>query len=637
MVLECLDPVPSDIDVSDAVTPLKIGRVAKEAGILEDELDLFGSYKAKVKLSLLDRLEQVPNGKYVVCAGINPTPLGEGKSTTTVGVCQALGAHLQKKVFTCIRQPSLGPTFGIKGGAAGGGYSQVVPMELFNLHLTGDIHAITSANNLIAAALDTRMFHEATAPTASLYKRLTPGEPGKREFAPPMLKRLAKLGISKTNPDELTEDEVERFARLDVDPDTITWKRVDDTCDRSLRGIEINLAPTESAKVPPRRTGFDISVASEIMAVLALCKHTAEKSALQDMRERLGRMVVAMSKRGEPVTVEDLGCAGACAVLLHEAICPTLMQTAEQTPVFVHCGPFANIAHGNSSIVADQMALKLVGKDGYCITEAGFGSDIGFEKNVNIKCRVSGMRPNCVILVATVRALKCHGGGPAVSPGKPLDEAYKRENLELLEKGVCNLQHHIRNAGKFGVPVVVAVNKFATDTEAEIAIVRRAAEQAGAFRAVMANHWAKGGAGAVDLAQAVVDCCERPLGGDFRFLYPLDLSLKEKAVRICKEIYGAADVVFSDVCSEQLARFERAGFDKLPICMAKTHLSLSSDPSLKGVPTGFSITIREARASVGAGFIYLLAGSIMTIPGLPTKPGFFNVDLLPDGKIVGLF
>mmetsp|Transcript_11567 Transcript_11567/g.32772 ORF Transcript_11567/g.32772 Transcript_11567/m.32772 type:complete len:371 (+) Transcript_11567:1-1113(+) len=370
---------------------------------------------------------------------------------------------------------------------------------------------------------------------------------------------------------------------------------------------------------------------------MALCRHSEEKSALQDMRERLGRMVVALSRDGEPVTAEDLGVAGAAAVLLCDAIMPTLMQTVEQTPVLVHCGPFANIAHGNSSIIADQVALSLAGEDGFCVTEAGFGADIGMEKFFNIKCRQSDLTPNCVILVATVRALKCHGGGPLVTPGKPLDSAYKQENLELLGAGVCNMQHHIKNANKFGVPVVVCVNRFATDSDAEIDLVCKAASEAGAFRAVMSNHWAKGGAGAIDLANAVVEACKSTPLDNFKFLYSLELSLMEKTVKICKEIYGAAEVTFSDKATAQLASYESQGFGKLPICIAKTHLSLSTDPARKGVPTGFSVTVREARASVGAGFIYLLLGSIMTIPGLPTLPGFFNVDLLPDGKIVGLF
>jgi len=505
-------------------------------------------------------------------------------------------------------------------------------MEEFNLHLTGDIHAIGAANNLVAAAIDTRMFHEQTQSDEALFRRLCPAKGGKREFLKPMLVRLAKLGIHKTNPDDLTEEERSRFSRLNIDPETITWKRVLDVCDRHLRKIEVGLAESESKGIP-RTTGFDITVASEIMAVLALT------TSWSDMRERLSRMVIGMSRSGEPVTTEDLGCAGAITVLMRDAIMPTVMQTFEGTPVFVHAGPFANIAHGNSSIIADQMALKLVGEEGFCITEAGFGADIGMEKFFDIKCRYSGLTPNCVILVATVRALKMHGGGPDVTPGRPLDDIYKNENLELLQLGCANMQHHVKNAIKFGVPVVVAVNKFATDTTAEIEMVCEMAMQAGAYDAVMSNHWALGGAGAVDLAQSVVGACafSRRSKEGFKFLYPLEMSLREKILKVSIDIYGAKDVVFTDLASKQLDLYEKLGFGNLPVCMAKTHLSLSTDPKVRGVPTGFTVTVREARASIGAGFIYLLLGSIMTIPGLPTLPGFFNVDLLPDGTITGLF
>jgi formyltetrahydrofolate synthetase len=555
-----------------------------------------------------------------------------------VGVCQALGAHLGHKVFTCVRQPSQGPTFGIKGGAAGGGYAQVVPMTQFNLHLTGDIHAITAANNLVAAALDTRMFHEHTQSDAALYRRLTPEVDGVRVFAAPMLKRLRKLGIGKTDPASLTEQEAARFARLDLDPETITWKRVVDTCDRHLRTITIGQGEAE-AKGVPRVTGFDITVASEIAAVLGLCRHDTApggKTALEDLRERLGAMVVGLSRQGEPVTVEDLGVAGACAVLMADAVMPSLMQTIERTPVFVHGSMFANIAVGANSIVADQMALKLAGPGGYCVTEAGFGADIGMEKFFNIKCRASGLVPKAAILVATVRALKCHGGGPDVTPGAPLAPQYKQENLELLAKGVCNMQHHIRNAQKFGVPVVVAVNRFSTDTPGELEAVIRAATQAGAFRAVTANHWAKGGAGAVELAQAVVDACKSNTL-KFSYLYPLTMSLRDKTAAICTNIYGAAAVEFSELAAKQIDRYEKLGWGTLPVCIAKTQYSLSTDPKAKGVPTGFTCKVREARASVGAGFVYLILGDVMTIPGLPTLPGFFNIDLLPDGRVVGLF
>ena len=454
--LETLKPVPSDIDIAQKAAKgmKKITDLMTEIGLSPDEVEYYGDYKAKVKLEVLNRLQDVPDGKYVDVTAITPTPLGEGKSTTMVGLSQALGAHLGKSVFTCIRQPSQGPTFGIKGGAAGGGYSQVIPMEDFNLHLTGDLHAITAANNLVAAALDVRMFHESQQSDEALFKRLCPADKeGNRTFVPAMLKRLQKLGIDKTDPNDLTEEEISRFARLDIDPETITWRRVVDTNDRMLRGIVVGTGPKE--KGFNRETGFDITVASEIMAVLALT------TSLADMRERFGRIVVATNKAGEAVTCEDLGVAGAMTVLMKDAIKPTLMQTLEGTPAFVHAGPFANIAHGNSSIIADKIALKLAD---YVVTESGFGADIGMEKFFDIKCRYSGLIPHCVVLVATVRALKMHGGGPKVTPGRPLAPEYTEENLELLEAGLPNLQAHIENALSFGIPVVVAVNSFKDDT-----------------------------------------------------------------------------------------------------------------------------------------------------------------------------
>ena len=420
--------VPSDIEISQAAEVIPISKIAEAAGILEEELIPYGRTKAKVSLSVRDRLKDSKNGSYVVVTAINPTPLGEGKSTTTVGVCQALGNVLGRKVFTCLRQPSQGPTFGIKGGAAGGGYSQVIPMEDFNLHLTGDIHAITAANNLCSAAIDARMFHESTQKDGPLFDRICPKDKdGKRKFAPVMFKRLKKLGIDKTDPEELTPEERKAFSRLDIDPDTITWQRVVDTNDRFLRKITVGQGKEE--KGHERATGFDITVASEIMAILALT------TSLKDMRERLGNMVVAHSRSGQPVTTDDLGLGGALAVLMKDAICPTLMQTLEKTPVFVHAGPFANIAHGNSSIIADQIALKLVGEDGFVVTEAGFGSDIGFEKFCDIKCRYSGLKPNCVILVATIRALKNHGGAPAVVAGKDIPKEYSTESLDCVREG----------------------------------------------------------------------------------------------------------------------------------------------------------------------------------------------------------
>jgi methylenetetrahydrofolate dehydrogenase (NADP+)/methenyltetrahydrofolate cyclohydrolase/formyltetrahydrofolate synthetase len=619
-------PVPSDIEIAQEAELKPIMQIVEEIGLLPSEIELFGEYKAKVRLEVLDRLKDVPNGKYIDVTAITPTPLGEGKTTTTVGLSQALGAELGKRVFTCIRQPSQGPTFGIKGGAAGGGYSQVVPMEDFNLHLTGDIHAITAANNLLAAAIDTRMFHEAHQSDEKLFNALCPPDKeGNRRFAPSMLRRLKKLGIQKTDPNELTEEEKSRFARLDIDPDSITWRRVIDTNDRFLREITIGEGPEEKGFT--RKTGFDITVASEIMAILALT------TDLADMRERFGKIVIGTNHAGEAITAEDLGVAGAMTVLMKDGIKPNLMQTLEGTPVFVHAGPFANIAHGNSSIIADQIALKLAD---YVVTESGFGADIGMEKFFDIKCRYSGLIPNVVVLVATVRALKMHGGGPKVIAGKPLAPEYQEENLDLLRAGLGNMQRHIQNALRYGIPVVVAVNSFATDTQAEVDLVRKAALEAGADDAVVSTHWMNGGEGAAKLAQAVVNAAEKP--GQFKFLYPLDLPIKDKIEIICKQVYGADGVDYSPEAEAKVELYTRLGFDKLPLCMAKTHLSLSHDPSLKGVPTGFRIPIRDIRASVGAGFLYPLLGSMRTMPGLPTRPVFFDVDLdLETNRVVGLF
>ncbi len=585
--------VPSDLEIAQAAQPKPITQIASNLGILEDELDPHGKLKAKVKLSILDRLSNRPSGKYIDVTAITPTPLGEGKSTTMVGLTQALGTELGKNVICCIRQPSMGPTFNIKGGAAGGGYSQIVPMEDFNLHMTGDIHAISVAHNLVAAALDTRLFHESRQSDEA----------------------LAKRGVT----------------RLDIDPDTITWRRVVDICDRSLREIQVGfnddkLKDGSPSPVFPRKTGFDITVASEIMAVLAL------STSLQDMRERFGKMVVGLSKQGEPVTVEQLGVAGAVAVLMKEALMPTLMQTLEGQPAFVHAGPFANIAHGNSSIIADKIAIKL---GDYVVTESGFGADIGMEKFFNIKCRYSDLIPNAVVLVATVRALKMHGGGPAVKPGAPLAEAYTQENLALLKQGLCNLGAHIQNALRFGIPVVVAVNAFKDDTPAELEMIRDYAVAQGAEDSVVTTHWADGGTGAAKLAEAVVAACEKP--SSFDFLYPLDWSIKEKIEKIAIDIYGADGVSYEPLAEKQIADYERAGFGSLPICMAKTHLSLSHDPSLKGAPTGFTVPVREVRASVGAGFIYPLIGTMSTMPGLATNPAFMRIDIDENGEITGLF
>jgi methylenetetrahydrofolate dehydrogenase (NADP+)/methenyltetrahydrofolate cyclohydrolase/formyltetrahydrofolate synthetase len=593
MPVKRVKPVPSDIEIAQAAELLPIREIMAQLGLTEDDVDLYGKYKAKVHLDVIDKIKDRPQGKYIDVTAITPTPLGEGKSTTMVGLTQAMGSVLGKKVMCCIRQPSMGPTFNIKGGAAGGGYSQVIPMEDFNLHLTGDIHAITVAHNLVAAAIDTRMYHESRQTDEALNRR----------------------GIS----------------RLDIDPATITWNRAVDVCDRSLREIKVGfnddkLRDGSPSPIFPRKTGFDITVASEFMAILALA------TGLKDLRERVGRVVFALNKQGTPVTLEDLGVAGSVTVLLKDALMPNLMQTLEGQPAFVHCGPFANIAHGNSSIIADKMAVRLAD---YVVTESGFGADIGMEKFFDIKCRYSGLIPNAVVLVATVRALKMHGGGPKVSPGAPLDKAYTEENLELLEAGLGNLGVHIKNALRFGIPVVVAVNSFTTDTDAELEMVRKYAVSMGAEDSVVTKHWAEGGDGAAKLAEAVVAACEKP--SNFEFLYPLDWSIKQKIEHISKTIYGADGVSYEPLAEEQIANYEKAGFGNLPICMAKTHLSLSHDPTLKGVPTGFVVPVREVRASVGAGFIYPLIGKMSTMPGLATYPAYMKIDIdLETGKIVGL-
>jgi len=627
--LKLLRPVPSDIEIAQAAKLKPILQVAEELGIRPNELELYGPYKAKIKLEILERLKNKPNGKYVDVTAITPTPLGEGKTTTTVGLSQALGAHLGRKVITAIRQPSQGPTFGIKGGAAGGGYSQVIPMEDFNLHLTGDIHAITAAHNLVAAALDARVMHEKMQDDEKLFNALCPmDKKGKRKFAPTMLRRLKKMGINKTDPNALTPEERSRFARLDIDESSITWRRVIDINDRMLREVEVGRGKDEVGHA--HMSGYDITVASEIMAILALT------TDLKDMRERFGKMVVATNKRGEAVSAEDLGVAGAVTVLMKDAIKPNLMQTLEGTPATVHAGPFANIAHGQSSIIADKIALKLVGKDGFVVTESGFGADIGMEKFFDIKCRYSGLIPQVVVLVATVRALKMHGGGPKVVAGKPLAAEYTDENLGLLRAGLPNLERHIQNARKYGVNVVVAVNSFATDTPAEVELIRQSALNMGAMDAVVSTHWADGGKGAKALAEAVLKASEQPSA--FQFLYPLEDSIKQKIETIAKEIYRADGVDYSPEAEEQIARYTRLGFSGLPICMAKTHLSFTTDASKKGAPNGFRITVREVRASVGAGFLYPILGDMRTMPGLPTRPVFYDVDLdLKTGKVVGLF
>jgi len=624
MAIKIKHPVPSDIEIAQACKMKPILQVAEEIGLKEKELELFGPYKAKVHLDVRDRLKRRKNGKYIDVTAITPTPLGEGKTTTTVGLSQALGAHLKQRVMTCIRQPSMGPTFGIKGGAAGGGYSQIVPMEDFNLHLTGDIHAVAAANNLLAAAIDSRILHEhEVTDDEKLAQALCPDG----YIAPTIRRRMAKLGINpKKNLDELTPDEKRRLFRLDIDPHSISWQRVVDINDRHLRRIQINLGDEEKGKGLERATGFDIAVASEVMAILALT------TGIEDLRERLSRIVIGTNKAGEPITAEDLGVAGAMTVLMKDALMPNLLQTLEGTPAFVHAGPFANIAHGNSSIVADQIALKLAD---YVVTESGFGADIGMEKFMDIKCRYSGLIPNAVVIVATIRALKMHGGGPKVVAGRPLDKAYTEENLALLEKGMGNLLKHIENAKLFGLPVVVAINSFKYDTKDEVALVKRLVEEVGSV-AVPCSHWMNGGKGAIELAEAVLDAVKHP--NHFEFLYPLDWSIKQKIETIATKVYGADGVDYLPEAERKIELYTKLGFDKLPINMAKTHLSLTHDPSLKGRPSGWRLPIRDIRASVGAGFLYPLCGAMRTMPGLPTRPVFYDVDLdLKTGKVVGLF
>lgn len=583
--------VPSDLEIAQAATPKPITEIAESIGIQADELIPYGDTKAKVHLDILKRVGSNAPGKYIDVTAITPTPLGEGKTTTTIGLVQGLGA-IGKNAIAAIRQPSLGPTFGIKGGAAGGGYSQVIPMDEFNLHLTGDMHAISAAHNLVAAAIDARWYHE---------RRLSD-------------EQMEAIGLD----------------RLDIDVFKLAWRRVVDVNDRALRNVIVGLGGRLDGRA--RESGFDITVASELMAILALVDGSNYSAALKNLRDRIGRVVVGNDKRDEPITLDDLQVAGAATVLMKDTLHPTLMQTLEGQAAFVHAGPFANIAHGNSSILADRVALQL---GDYVVTESGFGADMGMEKFFDIKCRVSGLKPDCVVLVATVRALKTHGGGPKVVAGRPLDSAYTEENLPLLRAGLTNLVAHIRNARKYGVPVVVAVNTFPTDTQHEIEAIKEESMAAGATAAVLADHWANGGQGATEMAEAVVAACEEP--SDFTFLYPLEQSIKDKIETIAKEIYGADGIEYSTTAERQIADFERAGFGYLPICMAKTHLSMSHDPTLKGAPSGYTVPVREVRASVGAGFIYPLLGEMRTMPGLGTRPAYMNVDIDDDGKIVGLF
>jgi formyltetrahydrofolate synthetase len=625
-------PVPADIEIAQAAELIPIVEVAKSVGLSEDDIDRFGKWKAKVHLDVLEKFADRENAKYIDVTAITPTPLGEGKTVTTIGLSQGLD-YIGEKVFTCIRQPSQGPTFGIKGGAAGGGYSQVVPMEDFNLHLTGDIHAVGAAHNLLAAAIDNRIVKESQWSTDFLAKMLCPDD----EYTDSMRRRLEKLGIESEKPSDLSDADKERMFRLNIDPYSIQWNRVVDVSDAALRNIISGLGTESDGR--PRQTGYDITVASEIMAALGMC------SGLADLRERMGRIIFGMSKKGgltqvrtpvEPLTAEDLNVAGAMTVLLKDAIMPNMMQTLAGSPAFVHTGPFANIAQGNSSIMADKIALKLVGPEGYVVTESGFGADCGMEKFMNLKSRVSGLVPNCVVLVCTVRALKMHGGGPKVVAGKPLDKAYTEENLELLEKGLPNLLQHIENATKFGVPVVVAINRFTSDTEAEVELIRKRAKQTGAFDAVLSEVWEKGGEGGADLARAVVKAIEEE-ENSFHFLYEDDMSIKEKIETVALEIYRAERVTYSGEAEAKIKLFTEMGLSHLPLCMAKTHLSFTHDPKIKGAPRGWTLPIRDVRASVGAGFIFPLCGTMRTMPGLPTRPVFTDIDIDVDtGEVLGL-
>jgi formate--tetrahydrofolate ligase len=566
-----MSKMPSDLEIAQSIKLKPILEIAKDAGILPQEVEQYGEYKAKVKLEILERIKNNPLGKYIDVTGITPTPLGEGKTVTAIGLSLGL-ARLGKKVFTCLRQPSLGPIFGVKGGASGGGYSQVLPIEDFNFHLTGDNYAVYVAHNLATSFLH-NVFYK---------------------------------------------------GQLPIDPKKILWRYVLDISERFLRNIIIGIGEKEDGI--PLLSGFDITAASEVMAILSFT------TSLKDLRERLSRTVLAFTYDNKPVTAEDLKVAGAMAVLLKDAIKPNLLQTTELTPVFVHTGPFANIAHGNSSIIADQIALKL---SEYVVTESGFGTDCGFEKFANIKCRYSGLKPDCVVMVCTIRALKMHSGKINVVMGKPLPEELTKENLELVEEGLCNLEKQIENALLHGVPVVVAINKFETDTDRELNLVIKRAKEFGAEDAVVSEAWEKGSEGAKELASAVIKAANKP--NNFKFLYPLDIPIEEKIRIIATKIYGAKDIEYSTLAKEKIKLFTELGWDKLPICMAKTHLSLSHDSNLKGRPRNFVLPIKDIRVAVGAGFLIPLCGEIRTMPGLPSVPVGTRVDITEDGKIVGLF
>lgn len=554
----------TDIQIAQEAELLPIREVAEELDITEDELELYGKYKAKLSDEYMERISKNPDGKLILVTAINPTPAGEGKTTTSVGLGQAFG-RLGKKAVIALREPSLGPCFGIKGGAAGGGLSQVVPMEDLNLHFTGDFHAITSANNLLAAMLD---------------------------------------------------NHIQQGNELGIDTRSVVWKRCLDMNDRVLRNVVVGLGAKTDGFV--REDHFVITVASEIMAVLCLADD------MKDLKQRLGRMVVAYNYEGEPVTAADLKAVGAMAALLKDALKPNLIQTLEHTPAIVHGGPFANIAHGCNSVRATKMALKMAD---YVITEAGFGADLGAEKFMDIKCRMAGLKPDAVVLVATVRALKYNGGVPK--------NELSAENMDALHKGIVNLEKHIENLHKFGVPIVVTLNSFVTDTEAEIFYIRKFCEERNCEFA-LSEVWEKGGEGGIPLAEKVLDTLENK-ESDFHVLYENELSLKEKIETVAREIYGADGVNYTSAASKQLKKLEELGFGKLPVCMAKTQYSLSDDPMLLGRPEGFSISVREAYVSAGAGFVVVLTGAVMTMPGLPKAPAAFNIDVNEEGVITGLF
>jgi formate--tetrahydrofolate ligase len=562
---------PSDLDIAQRATLAPMSDLAEQLGIPFDALEPYGRHVAKIELSAIDHVSSRPRGKYVVVTAITPTPLGEGKTTTSVGLAQAM-KHIGKRGLLALRQPSMGPTFGIKGGAAGGGYSQVIPMENLNLHLTGDFHAVTAAHNLLAAMVDNHLHHG------------------------------NQLGLSLKN---------------------ITWKRVLDVNDRALRNIVIGRGGEQDGV--ERESGFDITAASEVMALLALA------TSMQDLRERLGLIVVGYTDDDVAVTAEQLGAAGAMAVILRDAIKPNLLQTLENTPALIHAGPFGNIATGNSSVIADKLGIHMCD---YLITEAGFGADMGAERFFNIKCRVSGMVPDAAVLVATVRALKAHSGQYKVVAGRALPPEMLEENIDDVRAGAANLAKQIENVKAHGVTPVVAINAFPGDYASEHAVIREIAESLGA-RVAVCSHFADGGAGAIELAHAVVEACEEP--SEFRMLYTDDMPLKEKIETVATTIYGASHVEYSAEALRQLAMYEFNGFGTLPVCIAKTHLSISGDPSLKGAPTGHTLVVREVRASVGAGFIYPICGDMRTMPGLGASPAAQRIDIGPDGRVVGLF